>query len=194
VQVKEDPENSLTLAELAQLALRTTGGPLVGTGTFASEPSHPVISAQVVRVRVELETGVLEPLEVHQALDVGIAVNPYEVEGQMEGGALQGLAWGWMEEMQLHGGLNRNTHLSDYRLPTPMDTPVLTNTVVECPSEHGPFGLKGIGEPVIIPTPAALQSAVRDACGVWINDLPLVPERVYTALAEARKANGEGGG
>jgi CO/xanthine dehydrogenase Mo-binding subunit len=183
IQVKGDPENGATLAELAQVALRTTGGPLVGTGTFASEPSHPVISAQIVKARVDPDTGVMEVLELYQSLDVGFAVNPYEVEGQMEGGAVQGLAWGWMEEMQIRGGRNLNTHLSDYRLPTPMDTPeVLRSVYVEVPSENGPFGVKGIGEPVIVPTPAALQAAVRDAAGAWIRDLPLTPERVYFAL------------
>lgn len=182
IQVKADPDNSVSLAELAQVALRSTGGPLVGTGTFASEPSHPVISAQIVKIRVDPDTGVLEPLELHQSLDVGFAVNPLEVEGQMEGGAVQGLAWGWMEEMQIRGGRNVNNHLSDYRLPTPMDVPLIKNAYVEVPSENGPFGVKGIGEPVIVPTPAALQAAVQDAVGVWINDLPLTPERIYFAL------------
>jgi xanthine dehydrogenase molybdenum-binding subunit len=185
IRDRNDRENSVTLTELGQIALRTIGGPLVGTGTFASEPSHPVISAQIVRLRVDPETGVLEPLELFQALDVGFAVNPDEVVGQMEGGALQGLAWGWMEEMQLEGGLNRNTHLSDYRLPTPMDTPVMHSKYIEVPSDHGPFGVKGIGEPVIVPTPAAVQAAVRDATGAWISDLPLTPERIYFALHRA---------
>ncbi|MFN3651599.1 MAG: xanthine dehydrogenase family protein molybdopterin-binding subunit [Armatimonadota bacterium] len=182
IAVKDDPENSVTLAELGQVALRTIGGPLVGTGTFANEPSHPVISAQIVKVRVDPDTGVMEALELYQSLDVGLAVNPYEVEGQMDGGAVQGLSWGWMEEMQIQGGRNRNTHLSDYRLPTPMDTPVLRNRYVEVPSENGPFGVKGIGEPVIVPTLAALQAAVHDAAGAWVNDLPLTPERIYFTL------------
>ncbi len=190
LQVRDDVENSVTLTELAQIALRTTGGPLVGTGTFAGEPSHPVISAQVVKVRVDPTTGVMDVLELHQALDVGFAVNPLEVEGQMEGGAVQGLAWGWMEEMQISGGKNRNTHLSDYRLPTPMDTPSIRSRYVEVPSENGPFGVKGIGEPVIVPTPAALQAAVHDATGVWITDLPLTPERIYFALAAAEPGPG----
>jgi xanthine dehydrogenase molybdenum-binding subunit len=184
VHVKNDPENGATLAELGQVALRTTGGPLVGAGTFASEPSHPVISAQIVKLRVEPETGVIEPLELYQSLDVGFAVNPYEVVGQMEGGAVQGLAWAWMEEMQLKGGRNLNNHLSDYRLPTPMDTPPIMSVYVEVPSENGPFGVKGIGEPVIVPTLPAFQAAVHDATGTWINDLPLTPERVYFALKE----------
>ncbi|HET9482159.1 MAG TPA: xanthine dehydrogenase family protein molybdopterin-binding subunit, partial [Candidatus Polarisedimenticolia bacterium] len=100
VRVKGDPGRSATLTELAQMSLRTTGGPLVGTGTFASQPSHPVISAQIVKVQVDPDTGRLEVLQLAGSLDVGRAINPYEVEGQMEGGAIQGLSWGWMEEMQ----------------------------------------------------------------------------------------------
>lgn len=182
IQVVGDPENSATLSELGQMALRTTGGPLVGTGTFASEPSHPVISAQIARMRVDPDTGVMEAVALYQSLDVGFAVNPYEVEGQMEGGAVQGLAWAWMEEMQIQGGRNLNNHLSDYRLPTPMDTPTIKSVWVEVPSQNGPFGVKGIGEPVIVPTLAAVQAAVHDATGTWVNDLPLTPERVYFAL------------
>lgn len=87
--------------------------------------------------------------------------------------------------MQLAGGRNRNPHLSDYRLPTPMDTPPIHSVYLEVPSENGPFGVKGIGEPVIVPTLAALQAAVYAATGVWMNDLPLTPERVYFALRNA---------
>ena len=182
VRVKGDPENSATLSELAQMSLRTTGGPLVGTGTFASEPSHPVIAAQIVQIEVDPDTGVLTPLHLWGALDVGIVVNPHEVEGQMEGGAVQGLAWGWMEEMQFGGGRMLNTHLSDYRLPTPMDTPPIESVAIEVPSKNGPFGVKGIGEPPITPTPAAVQHAIHDAVGAWVNDLPATPERIYFAV------------
>jgi CO/xanthine dehydrogenase Mo-binding subunit len=192
MRVKGEPENSVTYTELAQMALRTTGGPLVGTGTFASEPSHPVIAAQVVKVRVDPETGVMEIERLATSLDVGLAVNPHEVEGQMEGGAVQGLAWGWMEEMQFANGKMLNTHLSDYRLPTPMDLPMTENVYVEVPSKNGPFGVKGIGEPPIVPTPAALTAAVHDATGVWIPNLPLTPERIYFALHPANGSEGNG--
>jgi xanthine dehydrogenase molybdenum-binding subunit len=192
VRVMDQPENSITLTELAQMALRTTGGPLVGTGTFASEPSHPVIAAQVVEVEVDPDTGVLQVLKVVSSLDVGCAVNPLEVEGQMEGGAVQGLAWGWMEEMQFKDGRMLNTHLSDYRLPTPMDLPLTENVYVEVPSKNGPFGVKGIGEPPIVPTPAAFAAAVQDATGVWINDLPLTPERIFFALHGSPDHSGDG--
>lgn len=186
----DQPEESISLTELAQMSLRKTGGPLVGVGTFANEPSHTVIAAQIVQVEVDPETGRMEVLKLVGSLDVGRAVNPYEVEGQMEGGAIQGLAWGWMEEIQYQDGRVRNTHLSDYRLPTSMDVPEMITRYVEVPSERGPYGVKGIGEPPITPTPAALQAAVAEATGVWIRDLPLTPERIYMAL----HANGKNGG
>jgi xanthine dehydrogenase molybdenum-binding subunit len=189
VRVKGASERAVTLTELAQISLRTTGGPLVGTGTFASESSHPVIAAQIVHVQVDPDTGRLEVLKLAGSLDVGRAINPYEVEGQMEGGAIQGLSWGWMEEMQFAGGRMLNTHLSDYRIPTTMDAPVITSQYLEVESQNGPFGVKGIGEPPIVPTPAALHAAVADATGVRINTLPLTPERIYTAL----HANGKNG-
>jgi CO/xanthine dehydrogenase Mo-binding subunit len=178
----EKAEESVSLTELAHMSLRTTGGPLVGTGTFSNEASHPVIAAQIVQVEVDPETGRMEVLKLAGSLDVGQAVNPYEVEGQMEGGAIQGLSWGWMEEIQYKDGYVRNTHLSDYRLPTSMDVPELITRYVEVPSERGPYGVKGIGEPPIVPTPAALQAAVADATGIQIPDLPLTPERIFTAL------------
>jgi xanthine dehydrogenase molybdenum-binding subunit len=190
VRVKDDPERAVTLTELAQISLRTTGGPLVGTGTFASEPSHPVIAAQIVQVQVDPETGRLEVLKLAGSLDVGRAINPYEVEGQMEGGAIQGLSWAWMEEMQFSEARMLNTHLSDYRIPTTMDSPEILSRYIEKESENGPFGVKGIGEPPIVPTPAALHAAVADATGVRINHLPLTPERIYMAL----HGNGQNGG
>lgn len=189
VRVQGKREESVSLMELGQMSLRSTGGPLVGTGTFANEPSHPVIAAQIVQVEVDPDTGRMEVLKLAGSLDVGTAVNPYEVEGQMEGGAIQGLSWGWMEEIQYKDGRVTNAHLSDYRIPTSMDVPELITTYVEVPSERGPFGVKGIGEPPIVPTPAALQAAVADATGIRIPDLPLTPERIYTAL----HANGKNG-
>lgn len=190
LQLKGSPDDSVTYAEVAQMAMRTTGGPLVGSGTFASQPSHPVIGAQIVKVKVDPDTGVMEVPLLYGSVDCGKAINPAEVEGQMEGGALQGLSWAWMEEMQIQGGINRNTHLSDYRLPTSMDGPEIHSVLVEEPSAFGPFGVKGIGEPVIIPTLAALQNAVEDATGAHITDLPLTPERIYFAL----HGNGNGSG
>ncbi len=186
VQHRDNPDLSMSLAEVGQLSLRTTGGPIVGVGTFANERTQPVISAQIVKVEVDPETGRLEVLELYGSLDCGRAINPLEVEGQMEGGLVQGLAWGWMEELKYQQGRLLNPDLLDYMLPGPSDVPTIHSVIVEKESSHGAFGMKGIGEPPITPTPAALASAVADATGVWINELPLTPERVFFALQKAR--------
>jgi len=191
IRSRQEPDDTLTYAEVARMAMRTTGGPLVGTGTFASQPSHPVIAAQIVKVCVDPDTGVMEAPEIYGSVDCGKAINPAEVTGQMEGGALQGLSWAWMEEMQFQGGRMLNAHLSDYRLPTTLDSPQQSTVLIEAPSAFGPFGVKGIGEPVIVPTPAAVQAAVEDATGVHLTDLPLTPERIYLGL---HPNGGNGGG
>ncbi|MBI4530135.1 MAG: xanthine dehydrogenase family protein molybdopterin-binding subunit [Candidatus Latescibacteria bacterium] len=187
VSVTNDPGRSITLAELGQASLRTTGGPIVGNGTFANEPSHPVIAAQIAHVEVDPETGDVTILRFAGSLDCGFAINPVQVEGQMEGGAVQGLSWGLMEEMKYGGHGNLNPHLLDYRIPTALDLPKLESLIVEAGSEHGPFGVKGVGEPPIIPTIATMASAIADAIGVRINEAPMTPERIVMAL---KKRNG----
>ncbi|NUQ01105.1 MAG: xanthine dehydrogenase family protein molybdopterin-binding subunit, partial [Armatimonadetes bacterium] len=147
-------------------------------------PSATTIAAQIARVRVDPGTGQVELLEFHQALDVGKAINPMAVEGQMEGGAVQGLAWGLMEEMiyEPASGRNLNPDLLDYRIPTSYDLPMQTSVLVEEPTEHGPYGAKGIGEPPISPGIAVLASAIADATGLRLTRPPFTPERIYQAL------------
>ncbi|MBI3921159.1 MAG: xanthine dehydrogenase family protein molybdopterin-binding subunit [Armatimonadetes bacterium] len=186
VWVQGSEDEYVSFAELGQASLRTTGGPLIGTGRFANEPSHPVISAQAVQVAVDTETGKLKILGLAQALDVGRAINPVECEGQMQGGMIQGLGWGWTEQMAYdkeRGNLNPN--LLDYQLLSTNDLPGIDCALVEKESEHGPFGVKGIGEPPITPTVAALVNAVADATGVHVTEVPLTPERVYGAISRA---------
>ncbi|HEX2035111.1 MAG TPA: xanthine dehydrogenase family protein molybdopterin-binding subunit [Chloroflexota bacterium] len=183
VSVKGDPETSVTLAQLGQMSLRSRSGPIVGRGSFSSEPSATTISAQVGKVRVDPQTGQIRLLELYGSLDVGKAINPLACEGQMEGGLVQGFAWGLMEQMRYaEDGRNWNAGLLDYRVPTALDFPDIESVMVEVPTKNGPFGVKGIGEPPIAPGVAALVSAVADATGVWINEVPLTPERVLTAL------------
>jgi CO/xanthine dehydrogenase Mo-binding subunit len=191
VWIKDDPEQSMTYAQVAQSALRH-GGPIVGKGSFAGLPSATTISAQAVKLRVDPETGQIELLRYAGCLDVGRAINPLACEGQIEGGTTQGISWGVMEEM-LYGpdGKMWNPNLLDYRIPTTLDVPLLESLIVEVPAKHGPFGAKGIGEPPITPSIAAIASAVADATGVWINEAPLTPERVVKALQAARAASTE---
>jgi CO/xanthine dehydrogenase Mo-binding subunit len=191
VAVKGNPESSVTLAQIGQMALRSRGGPIVGHGSFASEPSATTTACQIAKVHVDPETGHVKILEAWGSLDVGKAINPMACEGQMEGGLVQGFAWGLMEQMRYaEDGRNWNAGLIDYRVPTTLDFPDLESIMIEEPTRNGPFGVKGIGEPPIAPGVACLVSAVADATGVWIHEVPLTPERVLTAL-KAAKGNGQ---
>lgn len=188
VWVWDAPERSMTYAQIAQASLRR-GGPIVGVGSFAHEPAATTISAQAVKVRVDPDTGQIQLLRYAGCLDVGRAINPMAVEGQMEGGTVQGISWGLMEEMLYSPeGKMWNPNLLDYRIPTTLDIPPLESLIVEVPCKHGPFGAKGVGEPPITPSIAALASAVADATGVWIHEVPLTPERVAKALRQAQQA------
>ena len=178
VVVRDDPDTAMTLAEVANSAIRSPDGPVVGYGTFPNVRSGPVISAQILHVEVDPETGAVRVVRFANAQDVGRAINPMSVEGQMEGASVQGLSWGWMEEMQYGNGRNLNPNLTDYRIPTASDVPTQESLIVEIPWEHGPYGAKGVGEPPITPTLAAFANAVSDAIGARANELPLTPERI----------------
>jgi CO/xanthine dehydrogenase Mo-binding subunit len=144
-------------------------------------------------VAVDPETGHVRLLQLYGSLDVGKAINPLACEGQMEGGLVQGFSWGLMEQMRYaEDGRNWNAGLLDYRVPTALDFPDIESVMIEVPTKNGPFGVKGIGEPPICPTPAALQAAVADAVGVQVNDLPLTPERIWRAL-HRNGGNGKNG-
>ena len=183
ITVKGNPEASVSFAQIGQMALRSKGGPIVGRGSFASEPSATTIAANIAHVKVDPDTGRIELLQLFNSLDVGKAINPMACEGQMEGGLVQGIAWGLMEQMRYApDGRNLNAGLLDYRIPTALDFPDLETVIVEEPTKNGPFGVKGIGEPPIAPGVACLVSAVADATGKWIQEVPLTPERVLSAL------------
>ena len=187
VTVKGNPEATVTMAQLGQMALRSRGGPIVGRGSFSSEPSATTIAAQIGKVKVDPETGQVRLTELYNSLDVGKALNPLSCEGQMEGGLVQGFSWGLMEQMRYaEDGRNWNAGLLDYRVPTALDFPDIETVLVEEPTKNGPYGVKGIGEPPIAPGVAALVSAVADATGVWINEAPMTPERVLAATTGAK--------
>jgi CO/xanthine dehydrogenase Mo-binding subunit len=137
----------------------------------------------IVRVRVDPDTGHVQPLRYVAVQDVGRAINPATVEGQMEGGAVQGVGWGLFERMEYDAsGTPITASLMDYVIPKASQSPSLQAVLVEVPSKAGPFGAKGVGEPPVIPGAAALANAVRDACGARVTELPITPERVRAAL------------
>jgi CO/xanthine dehydrogenase Mo-binding subunit len=134
--------------------------------------------AQVAVVEVDLETGMVKVLKVAAAHDVGRAINPLSVEGQIQGGVLMGQGFALQEEFI--PGVTRN--FKSYAIPTVWETPEIIPMIVEDPEPTGPFGAKGVGEPALIPTAPAIVNAVYNATGRRIYDLPLTPERVLKAL------------
>jgi xanthine dehydrogenase molybdenum-binding subunit len=183
VSVKGAPDRKVAIADVAQQAAKTKGGPIAGKGSFAQEPSATTIAAQIVKVEVDPDTGKVWVRRVVGSLDCGKAINPMAVEGQMEGGAAQGLGWGLWEQMAYApDGRNLNAGFLDYHLPTALDLPDIESVLVEVPTLNGPFGAKGVGEPPITPGIAAVQEAIHDAVGVELHEVPFTPERVRAAL------------
>ncbi len=143
--------------------------------------------AQAVEVAVDIETGELEIRRVVCVDDVGKAVNPQQVEGQIEGAVAQAVGWATCEDFITEEGRVMTPHLSTYLIPTIADVPQhVESIIVEKPDPCGPWGVRGMGEMPFIPLAPALVAAVHDATGVWIDDLPLTPERVLRSLKKGQ--------
>jgi len=187
VRARGQPEKQVTFRELGRL---TTGfgaryAPIVGRGAITARRQAPGFTAQVAEVEVDPDTGEVTVLRYAVAQDVGFAINPKSVEGQMQGGAAQGLGIALFEEMVYdEKGRLLNPNLLDYRLPTARDVPPIEAIIVEVPSEEGPYGARIVGEPSIVPGPAAVANAVADAVGARVFEAPITPERVLRALGK----------
>ena len=139
-------------------------------------------ATQAAEVEVDVTTGVVQVLRVLAAHDVGRAVNPQGVVGQIEGGVVMGTGLSIREELPMEGGIPLATNLAGYRILTAEETPVIVPLIVEVPSQAGPYGAKGIGEITSIPTPPAVTNAIHNACGARLYEIPATPERVLAAL------------
>ncbi len=144
-----------------------------------------VFGCQVAEVEVDTMTGEVQVLGIWAAHDVGRAVNPRGVEAQIEGGIVQALGQGLMEDYQTQDGRTTTPSFAKYILPTSLDVPRVTSVIVEDPDPIGPLGVKGIGEPAMIPTIPAVMNAIYDAIGVRITTLPATPEKVLAAINAA---------
>ncbi len=138
--------------------------------------------AHAVEVEVDTETGAVAVLRHVACHDVGRAINPQSVEGQIQGGAAMGLGYGLLEEVVVEAGVNLTTSLGTYLVPTALDLPDVEPVILESGDGKGPFGARGIGEPPVGPPAAAVANAIEDATGVRITELPITPERVARAL------------
>jgi len=151
------------------------------TGQGQAHPDY-TFGAHAVEVEVDIETGEVTILKSIAAHDVGQAINPVAVEGQIEGGAAQGQGYALCEEMIYREGKLTTPSFAEYLIPTAMDVPNVQCIILESRSGLGPFGAKGIGEPALTPVAPAIANAVSDAIGVRIYDLPITPERIVAAL------------
>jgi CO/xanthine dehydrogenase Mo-binding subunit len=179
------PDRSITVEELAKKALRFGGRyePIEGHGGSAQTSGAPSVAAHLSHVRVDRETGEVHLLRHVIAQDVGRALNPALVEGQMRGGATQGIGWALFESLDHdEDGRLLTSSFLDYALPTAERVPEIETLIVEVPAPDGPFGAKGIGEAPVVGAPAAVANAVAAATGTRFRELPMTAPRVWTAL------------
>jgi len=152
--------------------------------TGRSEPNFAYgYVAQAVQAAVDMETGEIRVLRVVCADDVGRAVNPQLVQGQIEGGVVQALGWATTENFIVEDGVVQTPHLSTYLIPTVLDVPEqVESAILEYADPLGPWGARGMGEMPFLPLAPALVAAVHDATGVWFDTFPLTPERVVAEV------------
>lgn len=138
-------------------------------------------------VEVDDETGKVDVLEITACHDAGKIINPNLAEGQIQGGCIMGIGYALMEKVELEEGVIQNANFSDYIIPTSLDVPIINAYFVEVEELSGPFGAKGLGEPVMIPTAPAILNAIYDAVGIRIYELPATCETVLEAIKNKEK-------
>jgi len=176
----------LTLAQLAAKA-SATGGPINGRSSLNTEGAGPGFATHICDVEVDPETGKVQVLRYTAVQDVGRAIHPSYVEGQIQGGAAQGIGWALNEEFiyDSKGQLDNPTFL-DYRMPVASDLPMIESIVIEVPNEKHPQGIRGAGEVPIVPPLAAVANAVRNATGLRMTELPISPPKLLAAMSNGR--------
>jgi CO/xanthine dehydrogenase Mo-binding subunit len=163
--------------------------PETSQGTVYLQYTYGAVTAEV---EVDTETGRVQVLKMVAAYDVGKAINPISLEGQIEGGTIQGLGYALMEEMIHKNGVVVNPNLGDYYVPTSLDIPEIKTIIVEYPGRLGPFGAKAIGEPpVVLPAPA-IVNAIDNAIGVRITEIPATPDRLLINLRRTQEVQEKG--
>ena len=175
-------EDNISFKDLSA-RLMQTGGPVTCSVSAASPGSGPIIAGNLVDVEVDPETGKVDILRYTAFMDVGTAVHPAYVEGQIQGGTVQGIGWALNESYFYdEEGVMLNSSFLDYRMPTSLDVPMIDTVMIEVPNPKHPFGIRGVGEAPIIPPLPALAIAVSNAIGVKMSDLPLTPDVILAAL------------
>ena len=181
---RHDSELSMSFSNLAA-QLNGTGGPIIGRATVNPGGVGNAFGLHVVDVEVDPETGKVDILRYTALQDAGKAIHPSYVEGQIQGGAVQGIGWALNEEYYFDDdGTMQNSTFLDYRMPTSLDLPMIDTVIVEVANPGHPYGVRGVGEVSIVPPMAAVANAIHDATGVRMTKLPMSPGAVVAALVE----------
>jgi xanthine dehydrogenase molybdenum-binding subunit len=195
-----DKEKNIALGKILRSAHYSPGGRVLVAEYFYDPPNENfdkefkgnlsvtyAYGAHGVEVEVDKETGQVKIIKYVAAHDVGKAVNPMLLEGQIYGGGVMGLGYALSEKLVLKDGKLMNPNFLDYKMLTAKDIPPIEAVIIETDEKDGPFGAKGIGEPGLVPTAPAIANAIYDAVGVRIKDLPITPEKVLAALKEKER-------
>jgi CO/xanthine dehydrogenase Mo-binding subunit len=193
VVVRGVPDRSIKLSVIGKKT-NTFGSkvpPVLGSSSLAFDVQAPAFAAQLARLEIDPDTGLVTLHEFVVAQDVGKAINPLGIEGQMQGGAVQSLGFALSEGLLYDDkGRLTNPSLLDYRKLTAADLPNIETILIEVPAPAGPFGARGVGEPPIVAAPAAIANAIEDATGLRLLELPLTPEKIALGLVANGRSNG----
>ncbi len=193
LQHKSDSELHMTFKQMAARQ-NVTGGPITGRAGVNPGGAGPCLATHIVDVEVDPDTGKVQVLRYTAVQDVGKAIHPSYVEGQIQGGAVQGIGWGLNEEYVFNdNGQMVNSTFLDYRMPISLDLPMIDTVIVEVANPGHPFGVRGVGEVPIVPPMAALSNAIYHALGVRVNQLPMSPGVILESMWEQGGAGKNGG-
>ena len=177
----------MTLAAIAGIAGKT-GGPIGGYSRINAAGAAPSLATHVCDVEVDPETGRAWVVRYTAIQDAGRAIHPSYVEGQIQGGSVQGIGWALNEEYVYNDkGAMTNASFLDYRMPTALDLPMIDAVIVEVPDPLHPYGVRGVGEVPIVPPCGAIANAIYHAIGVRMSELPMSPPRVCKAILAKKK-------
>ena len=188
-QHKSDSDLKMTFKELAA-QLNGSGGPISSQVSVDPRGAGGAFSTHIVDVEVDPETGKVDILRYTTVQDAGKAIHPSYVEGQMQGGVVQGIGWALNEEYYFSDdGQMVNSSFLDYRMPISLDLPMIDTVIVEVANPGHPYGVRGVGEVPIVPPMAAVANAIHDAIGVRMEKLPMSPGAILEALWEKNGEN-----
>ena len=183
-QHRSDPDLQMTFKELAG-RLAGSGGPISSQVSVDPRGAGGAFATHIVDVEVDPETGKVTILDYTAVQDAGKAIHPSYVEGQIQGGVVQGIGWALNEEYFFdREGTMANSSFLDYRMPTSLDLPMIGTVIVEVANPGHPYGVRGVGEVPIVPPMAAVANAIKDAVGVRMTQLPMSPGAVLDAILE----------